>query len=160
MPEFVRLRRRALSVALTNHNQRGSFHVLNEIDGRAFRIHGGIVINRGAEIWKQPLIDGDLAIITLPVCDAGARKRSPEPIGLRDGPHGHKSAVAPARNSDALLVHGITLRHGIYTGQNIAQITVSEIADVGAREFLTLPVAAARIRKKEKISVGGEQFQR
>ena len=53
-------------------------------------------------------------------------------------------------------IDGRRPQHLVDAGENIAQITVTEIAHVGARERLALPETAARVRKEYKVS-GGRQ---
>ena len=55
-----------------------------------------------------------------------------EAVGLRHRPHGHEAAVAAAGEPEARLVDGRRLYRGIDAGQNVAQVAVAEIADVGA----------------------------
>ena len=160
VPEFVGLRRRALLIAIAHHHQRRRLDVLDEVDGRAFRIHRRIVVHRRAEIRNHPLIDSVLPVIALPVRDARARERRAEAMRLRDRPHGHVTAVAPARDADALIVHRIALHHRVHAGQNIVQIAVPEILHVGAREIFALPITAARIRHEDEVALPGKQLQR
>ena len=86
VPELVRLRRRALRIAIAHHHQRRRFHVLDERDRRAFRVHRRIVIHRRAEIRNHPLIDPILAVIALPIRDARARERRAETIASASRP--------------------------------------------------------------------------
>src|SRR5205823_3411007 len=104
-------------------------------------------INRRAEVRDHPLVNRILAVVALPVRDARAGYRGPEPVGLRNGPHGHVSAIAPAGNTNALFVDRIFPDHLIDAFEDVAKIAVTEILDVGAGECLTLAVAAPGIRK-------------
>jgi hypothetical protein len=45
MPEFEGLGRRALTIAVADHDQRGRVHTLDEVDGRAFGIDSRVVID-------------------------------------------------------------------------------------------------------------------
>jgi len=57
VPEFVGLRGGNFAIAIADQNQRGRFHFLDEIDGRAFRINFRIIVNGLAEERNHPLID-------------------------------------------------------------------------------------------------------
>ena len=61
---------------------------------------------------------------------------------------------------DALVVHRIAFHHRVHAGQNVAQIAVTEIAHVGARELFAVPVTAARIRHEDEVALRGKQLQR
>src|SRR5580704_10914515 len=102
VPEFVRLRRGAFAVAVAYHYQRRRLYVLDVLDRRTLRIYGSVVVDRGAEIWQHPLIDGILAVVALPVGDARACHRGAEAVSLRDSPHGHEAAVTPAGDAHAI----------------------------------------------------------
>src|SRR5437763_3161391 len=67
MPELKRLRGGALAVPFAYHHQRWRLHLLDEIDSRAFRVHGRIVIHRGAKIRDHPLVNRIFAIVALPI---------------------------------------------------------------------------------------------
>src|SRR5882672_5742509 len=96
MPEFIGLRGWAFAVAVADDDERGGFGLLYECYGRASGVDLGIVINGFAEKWNHPLVDFVFAVITLKVGDACAGHSGFEAIGLRDSPHGHIAAVAPA----------------------------------------------------------------
>src|SRR5947199_1087505 len=99
VPEFVGLLRRTFGVVLTNNDERWSLHVLDEMNRRTFFVNGGIVVDRCAEERDHPLIDQVLAVVTLPIGNAGARGRGAETSCLRHCPHRHVSAVTPAGDS-------------------------------------------------------------
>jgi hypothetical protein len=44
------------------------------------------------------------------------------------------------------------LEYLIDPGQNVAEVTVAEILDIGARELLPLAVAAARVGKENELT--------
>src|SRR6476620_6596717 len=67
MPELIRLWRRALSIAITHHNQGWRARLLDKVDGRALGIHRWIVIDRRPKIWNHPLVDRVLPVVALPV---------------------------------------------------------------------------------------------
>src|SRR5579863_2628318 len=141
MPEFVALRRGTFGVAVSHDNQRGRFDVLNEVNRRAFCIHRGIVVDGGAEIRNHPLVDSVLAVVALPVGKAGAGYGRAETIGLRDRPHRHESAVTPSAYAYALFIHRKLLHHRIHSAQDVAQVSIAEVLDVGARELFAFTVA-------------------
>src|SRR5271166_1187504 len=145
MPELIALGRGTFAIVLANDYQRGRLDILDKRDGRAFCVHGRIVINRGAKVRKHPLVDGILAVIALPVRDACARHGGAEAIGLGDREHRHVTAVAPAGHTDALLIYRIPRGDGVYSGENVAQVAVAKVLDVGCGEGLARAVAAARI---------------
>src|SRR5205807_8552547 len=104
-----------------------------------------IVVHRGAEVRDHPLVDAVLAVVALPVGDAGAGDGGAEAIGLRHRPHRHVAAVAPAADAEPLAVDRRHADRLVHAGQNVAQIAVAEILDVGPRELFALAVAAARV---------------
>src|SRR5580692_161891 len=112
-----------------------------------------LVIYRRAEVRQHPLVDGIFAIITLQISDPSAGECRPETIGLRDRPHGHVAAIAPARNSHAMIIHRIVLHDIVHASQNIAQISVPEIPYVGPGEGFALPVTSAWIREKDEVTL-------
>src|SRR5439155_23793984 len=100
VPELVRLRCRAFRVALADDDEGGGLYVLDEVNGRTFLVNGRIIVNGCAEELDHPLIDQVLTIVTLPIRNAGTGDSSVETFGLRDGPHGHEPAVAPAHDGE------------------------------------------------------------
>src|SRR6185437_4285024 len=72
VPEFVGLRRRAFAVAIADDDERRRLDVLDERDGRAFGVHGGIVVDGVAEIERHPFVDLVFAVIAEPVGETGA----------------------------------------------------------------------------------------
>src|SRR5438552_7441690 len=145
VPEFVGLRRRTFGVVLTDNHQRWSPHVLDEMNRRTFFVNGWIIVNRRAEERDHPLIDQILAVVTLPIGDAGAGDCASEPICLRDRPHGHETAVAPSGHTKTIGVNGIFFYGGIDSSHGVAQIAVSEIFYVRASELFALAITAARV---------------
>src|SRR5438876_12154629 len=107
MPEFVGLRRRAFRVALTDNDQRRCFHLLYVVNGRTFLVDGGIVVNRCTEERDHPLIDQVLAIVTLPITNAGTGHGTTESISLRDSPHRHVAAVTPSGHAETRRIDRI-----------------------------------------------------
>ena len=76
--------------------------------------------------------------------------------GLGDGEHGHEAAVAPAGDAFAGLVDREALLEEVETGEDVAQVAVAEVLDVGLGELFALAVAAARIRHEDEVAEGGE----
>ena len=152
MPEFERLRSRAFSIAVTDERQGRGGDVPDVIDGRAFCVDLWVFVNRGPEVWNHPLVDGVFAVVGEPVGDACPRHRRTEAVGLRDGKHGHESAVAPAVDTDAIGVDRIMRQNGIDAGENVAEIAVAEVLAVGLGEGFTLAVAATWIGLEDKNS--------
>src|SRR2546423_12031542 len=75
---------------------------------------------------------------------------------LRDTPHGHVAAVAPAGKSKAMLVNGSFLERLIHAGHNVAPVAISEIFHVGARKLFAFAKAAAWIGQEDEISSTGK----
>src|SRR5207244_3814562 len=84
-------------------------YLFDKLNGRTFLEHGGIIVNGGAEKRDHPLIDQVLAIVTLPVGNTGPGNSSVETIGLRNGPHGHVTAVTTAGDAEAVRLDWIFL---------------------------------------------------
>src|SRR2546427_8697353 len=145
VPEFVGLRRRTFRIVLTNNHERWSLHVLDEMNRRTFFVNGWIVVNRRAEERDHPLIDQVLAVVTLPIGDAGAGDSAVETICLRDCPHRHKSAVTPPGHAETILIDRIFFERSIDSSHGIAQIAMPEILHVCTREFLALAITATWI---------------
>src|SRR5947207_2719220 len=80
------------SDALACEDQRRRLHLLDEGDRRALRVDLRIVVYRGAEVRDHPAVDVVLAVVALPVADAGAGHRRLEALRLRDRPHRHVAA--------------------------------------------------------------------
>src|SRR5436853_3226155 len=152
VPEFVRLRRGAFPVTVADDHQGGRFHVLDEGDRRAFPVDLGIVVNRLAEKRDHPLVDFVLSIVAEPVGDACPGHGGFEAVSLRDAPHGHEAAIAPAGQAEAAGIDGSDAKGFIHTGKDVTKIAVPEIADVGLRESFALPEAASRIALKNKVA--------
>src|SRR5437660_1514626 len=96
MPELIRLRSRALTVAVADQDQSWRLRLLDEGDRRTLRINLGIVIDSSAEEWDHPLIDLVFSIVALEICQPCAGDRGGKAVGLRDRPHRHITAIAPA----------------------------------------------------------------
>src|SRR5580658_2155540 len=138
VPELLRLRGRAFDVALADEHEGRRAHVADVRDRRALRVHGGIGVDRGAEEREHPLVDPVLAVVALPVRDAGAGEGRFEAVRLRDGPHRHVAAVAEPTDTQARVVDRRDFFDGVDPGQDVAQIAAAEVLDVGRREALAL----------------------
>ena len=108
----------------------------------------------------QPLVDEVLAVVALPVGEAGAGHGGAEARGLGDGPHAHVAAVAPAGDADAVVVDRQRLHGFIHAAEDVAEIAVAEVADVCLCESLAEAQAAAGIGEQDKIPGGGEHTGR
>jgi len=71
--------------------------------------------------------------------------------GLRDAPHGHEAAVAPAGEAEPVGIYGRGAEDFIDASEDVAEIAVAEIADVGAREGFALTETAAGIGLENEI---------
>src|SRR5207253_10330851 len=99
VPEFVGLDRGTFGIALTDYDQGGGLHILDEMNWRTFLINGGVVVNGCAEEGNHPLVNQVLAVVTLPIGYARSRHGAAETVRLRYGPHGHEPAVTPASHA-------------------------------------------------------------
>src|SRR5207245_6158809 len=99
-----------------------------------------------------PLIDQVLAIVTLPVGNAGTGKGGGETVGLRDCPLVHEPAVTPAGNAETLGIDWVFLRDSVDASHAVTQIAVPKIFHIRAGELFSLTVTAARIGKKNVIT--------
>src|SRR5579883_2184114 len=156
VPELTRLGNRAFQVALTHKDERWCFHALDESDGRTARVNLGVIIHGGAEVGDQPLIDAVLAVIALPVGDAGAGDGGAKALGLRDGPHRHVAAVTPAGDGRAIFIYRGRLQDFVNSGEDVAQVAVAEVLHISARELLAVAVTAARVGKEYEIALCGK----
>src|SRR5260370_414010 len=95
VPELERLWRGAFSVAIANHRQGWSSGAVDEVDGGAFRVDVGIVVDGGAEVGNHPLVDRVFAVIALPVGNSGARASALETLPLLHAPHLTKPPPPP-----------------------------------------------------------------
>ena len=77
---------------------------------------------------------------------------------MRDRPHRHVTAIAPAGNAKAMVIDGRFLQRLVYAGHDVAKVAVAEIFHVGTGEGFTLSVAAARIGHEDKVSSGGKRY--
>src|SRR6202163_2538695 len=150
VPELLGLRRRAFDVALTDVLEGRRAYVLDVVDRRGARIHRRIVVHRRAEVGQHTGVDAVLAIVRLPVAQACSGNRRLEAVRLRHRPHAHEAAVAAARHAEPPLVNRRGVFRRVDAGEDIAQIAISKIADVGGGESLTLSEAAARVRIKNR----------
>ena len=76
VPELEALRGGTLSVAVAHQQQGGGLHVLDEVDGGGFGVDRRVVVDGCAEEGEQPLVDGVLAVVALPVGEASTGDRS------------------------------------------------------------------------------------
>ncbi len=157
MPELVRLGRGTLAVAVADKDERRGLDVLDEINRRAFGVDVRVVVNGGAEEGDHPLIDVVLAVVALPIGDAGARDGGAEPSGLSDRPHRHIAAVTPSRDPDLVFIHRKFFDELVHAGHDVAEVAVAEVADVGLREGFPLPEAAARVREEDEVAAARER---
>src|SRR6185436_3241852 len=142
VPELVGLRDRTLDVPLSHQDERRGLDLLDERDRRAAGVDFRVVVHRGAEVRDHPLIDAVLPIIALPVRDPGSGDRGAEAAGLGHRPHRHVAAIAPAGDADALGIDRQGLQDLVDAGQDVPQVAVPEVLDVGPRERLSPSQAA------------------
>src|SRR5580704_13643716 len=155
VPEFVGLWGGDFAVAVADQDERGGFGFFDEVDGGAFGVDVGIVVDGFAEERNHPLVDEIFAVIALPVGEACAGHGGFEAVGLRDGPHGHVAAVTPAADAEAIGVDGGDFDGFVDAGQDVLEVAVAEILDVGAGEGFALAEAAAGIGFEDKIAGAG-----
>src|SRR5437667_3624073 len=152
VPEFVGLRRRAFRVALTDNDESRCFHLLYVVNRRTFLVHSRIVVNRCAEERNHPLINQVLAVVTLPVGNAGTRNGATEAISLRDSPHRHVATVTPSGDAETRRIDWIFFYRGIDPGEDVTQIAGAKIFHVGAGELFSLAVTSTRIRYQDVVT--------
>src|SRR5580658_7407893 len=157
VPEFVGLRGGDFAVAVADKDERRCFDVLDEVDGRAFGVDVGVVVNGFAEERNHPLVDEIFAVVALPIGEAGAGHGGFEAVGLRDGPHGHVAAVAPAADAEAFGIDGRDFDGFVDAGHDVLEVAIAKISDVGAGEGFALAEAAAGIGLEDKIAGAGER---
>src|SRR5690242_4146962 len=80
-----------------------------------------------------------------------------EAVALRHRPHGHVSAIAPARDAHALVIHRKILHDPVYPRHNVAEIAIPEVLHVAPRECLALTVAPPRVGIEHEIPHAGKQ---
>src|SRR6185312_13883262 len=131
----------------------GRLRLLDEGDGRGPGVDGGVVIDAGAEEGNHPLVDGVLAVVALPVGEAGAGDGSAEAVGLGDGEHGHEAAVAPAGDALAGLVDGEPGLDGVHALEDVSEVAVAVVLAVGHGELFTLTEAAARVGIEDEVTL-------
>ena len=98
------------------------------------------------------MIDQVLAIITLPIGNAGPRDGATETIGLGDCPHGHEPAVTPAGHTETRRVDRVLCDGGVDSGESVSKVAAAEVFHIGACEILSLAVATARIWQKDIVT--------
>src|SRR5438552_7165132 len=146
VPEFVRLRRRTFAIAVADDDQSWRFCVLYKSYRRTFSVHLGIIVNGFSEERNHPLIDFIFAVVALVIGDARTGHSGFEAIGLRNGPHGHIAAIAPAGNAEVVGIDRRDFDRFVDAGKNVAKIAVTEIPGIGAGEGFSVTKAATRIR--------------
>jgi hypothetical protein len=62
----------------------------------------------------------------------------------------HVAAIAPARNTDPVIVDRQGFDHLFYSGIDITKVSIAEVLDVSSREFLALTVASRGFGKNTK----------
>src|ERR1700733_13154738 len=139
------LRRRAFDISGADVAECRRAHLMDEINSRRFCVYVGIVVNRYSKVRNHPLIDAILAVIGLPVADAGTGHRCLEAIGLRHGPHRHEAAVAVASNAQSFAVDRPGRGSRIKAGQDVSQIAMTEVTHIRGTKSLSLTVTATRI---------------
>src|SRR6204780_4673167 len=153
VPEFVGLRRRAFPVAIAYDHQRRRLHIFDKRDGRALRVHCRIVVDICAEKRWHPLVDFVLAVIAQPVGKACACHSGAEAIRLRNSPHGHVAAIAPAGKTDPLGIDWSGFYSFVHSRHDVAEITVTKILHVGGGKFFSLAVTPAWIRLEHEVAL-------
>jgi len=157
VPEFVGLWSGNFAVAVADQDERGGFGFFDEVDGGAFGVDVGIVVDGFAEERNHPLVNEIFAVIALPVGEACACHGGFEAAGLRDGPHGHVAPVAPTADAQAIVVDGGDFNGFVDAGHDVFEVAIAEISDVGAGEGFALAEAAAGIGLENKIAGAGER---
>src|SRR5271154_973649 len=76
---------------------------------------------------------------------------------LRNAPHGHVAAVAPAAETQPRFVDRNCLEHGIYAGHDVTLVAIAEVLHVVGRELLSFAIAAAWIGEEDEVALPGEQ---
>src|SRR5262249_27699364 len=156
VPELVALRSGNLRVAIPVEDERRRLDVLDERNRRGPGVNLGIFVDGLAEIREHPLVDAILSVVALPVHDAGAGDRGFESVRLRDGPHRHVSAVAPADDAEALGIDGRLVQDFVHAREDVREVAVAEVLDVALRELPPEAVATARIWKEEEVALRRE----
>src|SRR5439155_24035491 len=98
-----------------------------------------------------------LAVIALPVGDARPGDGRAKALGLRHGPHGHVAAVTPTGHAETLGIYRPRAHHFIHAAEDVAQVPMAEIFNVGPRELFSLPVAAARVGVENEVILCREE---
>src|SRR6185437_14240147 len=117
------------------------------------------LIHGCAEEWDHPLVDGVLAVVTLPVREAGAHDRCLEAMGLRRSKHGHESTVAPAGEAEAVVIDRIARLHPVDARQDVAQVAVAHVEAHALGEALALAITAARVGHQHEVTHGRERHR-
>ena len=110
VPPLDRLFHGDFAVAVTDEDERWSFHGFYEVHGIAFGVDRGIVVDGCAEERNHPLVDVVEAVVAEPVGETSARHCRRETLRLCFGPHGHVAAVTVAANAEAMGIDRILLR--------------------------------------------------
>ena len=63
-----------------------------------------------------------------------------------------KPPVAPAGEAFTIFVDGEALFEDVHAGEDVAEIAVAEVFDVGLGEFFSLTVAAAWVGHEDEVS--------
>ncbi len=78
--------------------------------------------------------------------------------GLGDAEHGHEAAVAPAGEAFAVVVDGGELAlDGVDAAEDVAEVAVAEVLDVGGGELLALAEAAAGVGVELEVAELGPE---
>ena len=152
VPEFIGLRGGTLGITLAGDNQGRGLYLFNVTNRWTFLVHPGIIINGWTEERNHPLVDQVLAIITLPVGNAGTCYCCLKTIRLRNCPHRHVAAVAPAGHSKTNGIDRMFRDGGIYSGKYVAKVASTKIFYVSAGEIFALTIASPRVRKQNVVT--------
>src|SRR6476661_2344890 len=158
VPELIRLRSRTLAVAVAHKHQSRRLRVLDEGDGRTLRIDLGIVIDGSAEEWDHPSVNLVLAVVALEIRQPRAGDGGSKAVGLRDRPHRHVTAIAPAGNAQAMLVNRRFLQRLVHAGHDVAKVAIAKVLHVGAGKGLALAETSARVGQEDEVSGRGERY--
>ena len=156
MPVFERLWCGTFAIPISNDDQRRRVVLLDKVDRRTPRVDSRIIVDRRAEVRNHPLVDGVFAVVAEPVRDSGAGDCGLEAICLCGREHGHKSAIAPAGESNPAGIDGVFGQDSIDARENVAQVAVAEVFAVGLGEGLALTVAATGIGLEDEVAKRGE----
>src|SRR5262249_34629230 len=99
-----------------------------------------------------PLVNSILAIVALPIRNAGASHGGAKALGLSHCPHGHVTAITPAADADPILIYRCYTEHLVHAGKDVAQITIAEVLNVRAGELFPLAETAEWVGKENKVT--------